>query len=107
MEDLNVDAKSYKETIEQIWNKVVITLGPMTTVVILKKVISETQNKYPFMKQLEVNEEGINFNHLKIKNKEELQQGFEDLINNLFGILTNLTGDVLVREIKKELATFS
>ncbi|MEW6095332.1 MAG: hypothetical protein AB1567_02220 [bacterium] len=100
---MNVDVKSYKETLEQIWDKVVTVLGPMTTAVILKKVIYKSQDKYYFLNQLKINEEGINFDSLKIKNKEELQQGFESLINNLCDILTNLTGDVLIKQIKGEI----
>jgi len=102
-ETLNSDVKIYKETLKQIWDKVVIVLGPMTTAVIFKKVIYKTQTNYSFLKQLKIGEEGINFDSIKIKNKEELQQGFKILIDNLFELLTNLTGDILTKQIKKEL----
>jgi len=100
---LNSKSEIYQKTLDQIWEKIVTILGPMTTTVIFKKVISQTQNQYPFLKHLEVNEGGISFNHLKIKNKKELQEGLENFMNNLFDKLTNLTGDVLIRQIKKEL----
>jgi hypothetical protein len=103
VKELTTDANLYKQIMQQIWDKVVITLGPITTAVILKKVISKTQTQYPFMKQLKVSEEGVYFNHLKINNKKKLEEGFESLINNLFDILANLTGDILIREIKREL----
>jgi len=96
-------AELYQKKLDQIWNKVVTILGPMTTSVILKRVISQTQYQYPFLKSLEVNEEGISFNHLKIKKKKELEEGFESFMNNLFDKLTNLTGDVLIGQIKREL----
>lgn len=103
MKKLTCDVNRYKQIMEQMWDKVVITLGPITTAVILKKVISKTQPQFPFLKQLEVNEEGIYFNHIQINSKKELEEGFESLINNLFDILTNLTGDILIRELKREL----
>lgn len=105
MKNISTEAKMYKETLEQIWDKIETVLGPMTTGVIFKKVILKTQNQYPFLEQLSIDEKGISFNHLEINDKE-LQEGFESLINNLFDLLTNLSGDILVRQIKRGLLEF-
>lgn len=62
--------------------------------------------RYPFMKNVAVTEEGFDFAELKKrideKDKASMREGFKELIGGLFDILAKLTGNVLVDRLMRE-----
>jgi len=101
---------TYEDLLKTIWDRVVPTLGVMSTVTIFKRAISITEKKHPIIGYLKVGDTGISFEELK-KNvasgpeggdEGEMRDSFKELIASLFDILAKLTGSVIVSELLKE-----
>lgn len=96
----------YEDLLETIWNRLVPTLGRVTVTAILERSIAETTIKYPFVAAVEVVREGLNFLELRTQlgdtEQSTLRDAFKELIANLIDLLAVLTGDIIVRQLLKD-----
>lgn len=96
----------YEDLLKTIWSKITPTLGVLTTAAITDRAIKKTSNTYPIIRHLEIKEEQISFAVLRDsmgeRDKENIKDGFKELIANLFDILAKLTGNILVDQLLKE-----
>lgn len=96
----------YEDLLKTIWSKITPTLGLVTTAAITDRAIKKTSNTYPIIRHLEIKEEQISFTMLRAsmgeRDKENIKDGFKELIANLFDILAKLTGNILVDQLLKE-----
>ncbi len=96
---------TYKDLLKTIWDRVVPTLGVVSTSTIFKRAISTVEKKHPIIRHLKVGDTGFSFGDLE-KSAEEnagvIRDSFKELIANLFDILAKLTGKVIVGELLEE-----
>jgi hypothetical protein len=96
----------YEDLLRTIWERIVPTLGRVTVSAILDRSISTTAERYPFLKQLAVNRDGLSFQtlreHLGNREQQALREAMKELVTNLIDLLAVLTGDILVRRLLNE-----
>lgn len=100
----------YEDLLKTIWSKITPTLGVVTVVAITDRAIRKTAKTYVIMRYLEIEKDQISFGRLRTgmgeKDKENIKDGFKDLIANLFDILAKLTGNILVDQLLREVKGF-
>lgn len=96
----------YEDLMRTVWAKIVPTLGSVTVVTIMQRAIKKTSARHPLLQDLSVSDSGVSFDKIKAQHLEEgkdgLKDGFKELIANLFDILAKLTGNILVKQLMKE-----
>ena len=95
----------YEDLFRTIWDRIMPTLGLVTTATIMERAIYLTRQRFEALQYLEVTDEGLDFSELRErvseKDKGTLKEGFKDLVANLFDILAKLTGNVIVSQLEK------
>ncbi|MEW6608342.1 MAG: hypothetical protein AB1414_13010 [bacterium] len=99
----------YEDLLKKVWDRIVLTLGAVTVVALWRRVIKRTAKKYTILQYLDVTTEGIQFQKLKSRISEQekkiIKDGFEELILDLFDLLAELTGDMIVDKLFKNEVT--
>lgn len=102
---MNGILKTYQDLLKTIWDRVVPTLGIVSTSTIFKRAIETAGKKHPIIGYLKVGDTGFSFEELEKNLGEDeavVRDSFKELIANLFDILAKLTGKVIVGELLKE-----
>ena len=96
----------YEDLLRTVWAKIVPTLGTVTVVTIVQRAIDRTGQDHQVLTYLMVTDTGLSFDkigeHLGEQERTELREAFKDLIANLFDILAKLTGNIIVKQLIKE-----
>ncbi len=96
----------YEDLLRTVWAKIVPTLGTVTVVTIVQRAIDRTSKEHAVLAYLTVTDAGLSFDkigeHLGDEERVELREAFKDLIANLFDILAKLTGNIIVKQLIKE-----
>ena len=96
----------YEDLLRTVWAKIVPTLGTVTVVTIVQRAIDRTAQDHQVLTYLMVTDTGLSFDrigeHLGEQERTELREAFKDLIANLFDILAKLTGNIIVKQLIKE-----
>lgn len=97
----------YEDLLKTIWNRIVPTLGRVTVVAIMDRALVLTKEAHSLIGQLHVTNDGISFDklrqHIEEEEKESLHEALKELIVNFIDILAMLTGDILVKQLVKEI----
>lgn len=97
----------YEDLLSTIWNRIVPTLGRVTVSAIMERALALTEETYPVLGHLQVTDEGISFAvlHQRIGEEEgeEIREALKELVANFIDILAMLTGDILIRQLIKEI----
>ncbi len=96
----------YEDLLRTVWAKIVPTLGTVTVVTIVQRAIDRTSKEHAVLAYLTVTDAGLSFDkigeHLGEEERGKLREAFKDLIANLFDILAKLTGNIIVKQLIKE-----
>ena len=96
----------YEDLFKALWEKIVPTLGVISLKLIMDRAISKTAEKYPAITFLRVTDEGLDFSELRKQissnNGALSKEAFKELMLNLFGILSKLTGNILIDSLIRE-----
>ena len=99
----------YEDLLQTLWNRILPTLGRVTVMAIMERSLALTSEKYPLIGHLQVTNEGVSFSVLSQQmgeeEREEIREALKELVANLIDILAMLTGDILVRQLMKEIET--
>jgi hypothetical protein len=97
----------YEELLMTIWNRILPTLGRVTVVAIVERSLVVTTRRYPQVRYVRLLNHGIDLSELRQHTSETtpelLHEALRELVTNLVYILAMLTGDILVRQLIKEL----
>ena len=97
----------YEDLLQTLWNRILPTLGRVTVMAIMERSLALTSEKYPLIGHLQVTNEGVSFGALSQRmgeeEREEIREALKELVANLIDILAMLTGDILVRQLIKEI----
>jgi hypothetical protein len=97
----------YHDLVQTIWDRLTPTLGRVTVAAIMERSLAATIEHYQFMSSLRVTREGVSFDalreHLDDQERDSIRDGMKDLITNLIDLLAMLTGDIIVRNLIREI----
>jgi hypothetical protein len=97
---------TYEDLLQTIWNRLVPTLGRVTVTAILERSADITAGRFPFMQAFRVSREGVSFrelrSHLETQDQHCIREAMKDLVANLIDLLAVLTGDIIVRQLLKD-----
>ena len=99
----------YEDLLQTIWNRLVPTLGRVTVTAILDRSIAATAEHHPFMRAISVTREGLSFQALREQlvppggpEQVAIRGAMKELVASLIDLLATLTGDILVRQLLKD-----
>ncbi|AOW99316.1 MULTISPECIES: hypothetical protein [Moorena] len=97
----------YEDLLTTIWDRIMPTLGRVTVVSIMERSLALTAEKYPLIGYIESSAEGVSFEVFRKKVSPEqrllIREALKELVTTLIDILAILTGDILVRQLLKEI----
>ncbi|MBM4348870.1 MAG: hypothetical protein KG012_09985 [Deltaproteobacteria bacterium] len=93
----------YSSLLLEVWEVVSAMVGEAILELLFNLSIKKISEKYPFLKSLEVSEEGIDSGKVKEECRSlppvEIHRGFQSLINHLLNLFSALTEGVISREV--------
>jgi hypothetical protein len=101
----------YEDLLKTIWEQTLPTIGMVTLIAIVERALVLTKENYPTIGYLKATTEGISFEILRQKLREEelllLKEACKELILNLIDILGVLTGDILVGQLLQQIESIN
>ena len=98
----------YQYLLYRLWQYSLPLLGRITTQVILERALTITQVKYPLIRDLKCNAEGISVEPLRKRTSqaqlEYLCEALDEFSSNLIDLLALLTGEILLKRIVQDIA---
>ena len=96
----------YERVTRIIWERLSPTFGIRTINAIAKNIIVRQSTAYPFVRYLQVNEDGLVWSDLRSRageiDEEQLSSGLEVLLDEFFEALSNLIGKLIVGKLFHE-----
>jgi hypothetical protein len=93
----------YSNLLIEIWEIVSALIGEAILALLFLYAIQVIGEKHPFLISLKVSEEGIALGKLKEEGQNlsplEIHRGFQNLINHLFQLFSNLADGVINKEL--------
>jgi len=97
----------YEELLQTVWDRILPTLGRVTTVAIMERAVILTKEKYPIVDGVKVGPRGLVLASLRASDDEAdsatIREALKELVADLIDILAMLTGDILVTRLIKEI----
>lgn len=97
----------YEDLLQAVWDRILPTLGRVTTIAIMERAIVLTKEHYPIIGKLEVGAKGVLLERLKESIEESepdiVRDALKELVAEFIDILAMLTGDILVKQVIKEI----
>ncbi len=97
----------YEELLQTVWDRILPTLGRVTTVAIMERAIILTKEKYPIVSRVGVGPGGLVLDSLRESSNgadsATIREALKELVADLIDILAMLTGDILVSQLIKEI----
>lgn len=100
----------FSELLQSLWNRIVGVIGESPTSTIFNGALWETSQKYTFLTGLSIDSAGVHIETL-IQNlnqidHSELRAGMTALVGNTVGLLTDMTGTILMNKVDPLLQKF-
>jgi len=96
----------YQDLLGTIFRKASPIVGAITVATLLESSLADARERYPFLSAVRVSEEGVWLDELREEAKSipprELKAGLEEWVSGLFAAFTILTGEVIVRQLGRE-----
>lgn len=97
----------YEDLLQAVWDRILPTLGRVTTIAIMERAIVLAKEGYPILGKLEVGANGVLLERLKESIDESepdfVRDALKELVAAFIDILAMLTGDILVKQVIKEI----
>lgn len=97
----------YEDLFQTVWNRILPTLGRVTTMAIMERAIVLAKEHYPLVGMLEVGANGVLMEGMKKSIEESepdiVRNALKQLVAEFIDILAMLTGDILVKQVIKEI----
>lgn len=107
-EETNLAIKSeivdiFRELLQRLWKRLVGVIGEVPTATIFWGAMWETSRSYPFLTRINVDKEGVSVSSLMDDlnqiERSELRSGMLALVDNTVGLLTDMTGTILLGKV--------
>lgn len=97
----------YDDLLQTVWDRILPTLGRVTTIAIMERAIVLAKEHYPIIGTLQVGANGVLLEGLKKSIEESepdiVRAALKELVAEFIDILAMLTGDILVKQVIKEI----
>jgi hypothetical protein len=94
----------FRELLERLWERLASLIGETATAAIFQSARREVARDYPFLNRVDIDESGVRLNHLQqdlsALERTTLRGGLLALSDGVVALLTDLTGDILVRKVQ-------
>ena len=94
----------FRDLVGQLWGQLVLFIGDMATAAIFQSARREVMQTYAFLKAVNVDREGVCLDQLRgnptALNPPTARAGFLAFLDEVVALLTDLTGDILVRNFE-------
>jgi hypothetical protein len=91
-----------------MWRRARVTLGDVTLMAILDRVLHNASGRFPLLAPLEMDENGLRTDKLRERidglNRDQLQDGLRFVLVEFLTVLGNLTAEVLTLALHSALA---
>lgn len=99
--------RHFEGALDAIQKRILVTLSDVTLHAILVRVLFHGQQKYPLLRELELDLHGVTLKNLRksvsARNPQEITEAFRFLIIELLAVIESLTGGVLTHPLQKTL----
>jgi len=99
---------TYERALEAIWSRAHMSLGEITLVAIVDRVLHHGVERFPHLAALKVEESGLHFEELRMSvsalDVARLEESLEFLTVELLRVLGTLTGEILTPGLHEELS---
>lgn len=93
----------YSGLLDEIWQRVAYFIGDITLQVLMSTAIRRTSLAFPFMIHVTVTVNGVSLKKLGDVccdiPKREPMNALQNLVTELFSLLVNMSGDIIIREL--------
>jgi hypothetical protein len=94
-----------------LWQRAHLTLGEVTLAAIVERVLCSTEDQFPFLSTLKLDETKIDCEQLRVTapslRQEQLVDGIRFVLVELMTVVGNLTADILTPALHAELCNTS
>jgi hypothetical protein len=93
----------FRGLVEQLWERLVMFIGDMATAAVFQSARREAMQDHPFLEGVSVDREGVRLDQLRENpgalDRAAVQAGFLAFLDGVVALLTDLTGDILMRKL--------
>jgi hypothetical protein len=100
--------EAFERSFGAMWRRAYLTLGDVTLIAILDRVLYTAAERFPLFSSLEVNAKGLHSDKFRAiaddSSRDDLAEGIRFVLVEFLTVLGNLTGEVLTPALHAELA---
>jgi hypothetical protein len=100
--------QAFERAFGAMWRRAYLTLGDVTLIAIVDRVLYTATERFPLFSSLEVNAQGLESEKFRAtvdaSSRDELAEGIRFVLVEFLTVLGNLTGEVLTPALHAELA---
>jgi hypothetical protein len=100
--------EAFEGSFGAMWRRAYLTLGDVTLIAILDRVLYTAAERFPVFSSLEVNAKGLQSDRFRAiadgSSRDDLGEGIRFVLVEFLTVLGNLTGEVLTPALHAELA---
>lgn len=93
----------FRELLERLWERLASLIGENSTAAIFRSALLEASRNYPFLQGINVGSAGIRMERLRedlaAQERAVLRAGLLTFTDSVVALLTDLTGNILVRKV--------
>ena len=98
--------KAEEDLVSKVWERLLPTLGEIILSAIFRRILRKVSKIYPLFSEVTVTGKGLDFkgatkDHLEEETAKEIKQGFSLIISEIILFLSQMTGNILVSEVKE------
>ncbi len=100
----------FQEVVQVMWNRLTPILGLVTTQYLFQQAVTKNRQKFLWLEVVKFSGDGPQFQESEGANnqisQQELRKGFAAVVTTVLTILTTLSGDILVNQLKPQVEVF-
>lgn len=101
----------FHDILDRFWTRLAWLAGEDGTMAIFRGSLTGVVQEYPFLKEIDITEDGIRMQrlqaHLPNLDAPMIRDGFVALLDQVIRLITDLTGDILPKKLAPLIAQFN
>lgn len=101
----------FQDILDRVWFRLASLAGEDGTTAIFRGSLVNVVQDYPFLKEIDVTEDGIRVvrlqSHLSTLDDRTIRDGFVSLLDQVIRLITDLTGDILPTKLAPLITQFN
>ncbi len=100
----------FQEVVQVMWHRLTPILGVVTTQYLFQQAVTKNRQKFPWLEVVKFSGDGPQLQKSEGVNnqisQQELRKAFAAVVTTVLAILTTLSGDILVNQLKPHADVF-